>query len=143
MLREGFASSTPCDTALIEDTTTHEVEVPSWIQIDLNIYDSIFSLSVNVPINTHSLLASLPQPRRLPRVLPQNIRKGRPQHLRPRLLHLRRNAHQIQDLQTLPRVFLRKLQQRIGRRRQPIVRGRERLFLLNEDARHEKLWFCQ
>jgi hypothetical protein len=48
-------------------------------------------------------------------VLPQNIRKRRPQHLRPRLLHLRRNAHNIQYLKALARIVFRKLQQRISR----------------------------
>lgn len=46
-------------------------------------------------------------------LLPQNIRKCRPKHFRPRLLHLRRNAHKIQYLKTLPRIFLRQLEQRI------------------------------
>jgi len=53
---------------------------------------------------------------------PQDIRKRRPQNLRPRLLHLRRNPHQIQYLQAFPRIILRELKQWVRRRRQSVMR---------------------
>jgi hypothetical protein len=71
--------------------------------------------------------------------LPQYIRESCSEYLRPRLLHLRRNAHHIQNLKTPARIVFRQREQRIGGRRQAVMARRKRLRLLTKDARHEQL----
>lgn len=67
---------------------------------------------------------------------PIDIRQRRPQHVRPRLLHLGRADH-VQDAQAVPRVLPRGLEQGVARGTRAVVhRGGEGLFLGAEDAGH-------